>query len=414
QAVVVAHGEGAADKRLVAYAVPEATEGADGTREAADALGNGVETDGAGTRLAEELRMLVAARLPEYMVPSAVVLLERLPLTVNGKVDRAALPAPDYASDTGGGRGPASVREDVLSAVFGQVLGVERVGVDDDFFALGGHSLLAMRLVSRIRAVLGVELPVRAVFETPTVAGLAARLEQAGLQGSRGILLPLRSGDDHPPFFCVHAGLGLGWEYGWLANHVPPRYPLYAIRPRGLVGDEIPVPGSLVEMAADYVTEMRAVQATGPYYLLGWSFGGNVVHEMAVQLQEAGEEVAALVILDSHPAARLPSQEEDEQHAKDYERMVQILTGEEHEAYLEIIRNNENIARGHKEREFEGDALLVTTGTEKKAEWWQPYVTGTVREHKLDSSHYDLLSDRESVRKIWEAIAKEFGLAVTD
>ncbi|WP_210608733.1 non-ribosomal peptide synthase/polyketide synthase [Streptomyces rhizosphaericus] len=414
QAVVVAHGEGAADKRLVAYAVPEATEGADGTREAADALGNGVETDGAGTRLAEELRMLVAARLPEYMVPSAVVLLERLPLTVNGKVDRAALPAPDYASDTGGGRGPASVREDVLSAVFGQVLGVERVGVDDDFFALGGHSLLAMRLVSRIRAVLGVELPVRGVFETPTVAGLAARLEQAGLQGSRGILLPLRSGDDHPPFFCVHAGLGLGWEYGWLANHVPPRYPLYAIRPRGLVGDEIPVPGSLVEMAADYVTEMRAVQATGPYYLLGWSFGGNVVHEMAVQLQEAGEEVAALVILDSHPAARLPSQEEDEQHAKDYERMVQILTGEEHEAYLEIVRNNENIARGHKEREFAGDALLISTGPERKAEWWQPYVTGTVREHKLDSSHYDLLSDQESVRKIWEAIAKEFGLAGTD
>nr|QEO73643.1 AMP-dependent synthetase and ligase [uncultured bacterium] len=175
QAAVVAREDTPGDRRLVGYIVP-----ADGSAGGDDA------------ELASSVRAMVAERLPEYMVPSAMVVLDALPLTANGKLDRRALPAPAYQVKRS--RPPANEREELLCQVFAEVLGLERVGVDDDFFVLGGHSLLATRLVSRIRTVLGAEVEIRTVFQTPTVADMARKVGDR--KSTRPALRPMRQQEE--------------------------------------------------------------------------------------------------------------------------------------------------------------------------------------------------------------------------
>jgi acyl carrier protein len=172
-AVVLVREDRPGDRRLAAYVVP---------------------ADGAAPEAAD-LRAHAAGRLPDYMVPSAFVVLDALPLTPNGKLDRRALPVPD-ATAAVSSRQPRNPGEESLCAIFAKVLGLPRVGIDDSFFDLGGHSLLATKLVNQVRAELGVELPIRAVFEAPTVAALGAHITGARKKRVRPALRPMpRSGE---------------------------------------------------------------------------------------------------------------------------------------------------------------------------------------------------------------------------
>jgi len=167
QAAAIVRADDKGDKRLVAYVVPGGT-----PLDAASATATVAPTTA-------ELREHCSGMLPEHMIPSAVLVLDALPLTANGKLDRAALPEPDFAAMATGSE-PRTPREASMCALFAEVLGLPRVGVDNGFFDLGGHSLLATRLVSRVRSTFGVELSIRAVFESPTPAGLVERLDTAG------------------------------------------------------------------------------------------------------------------------------------------------------------------------------------------------------------------------------------------
>ena len=237
QAAVIAREDVPGDKRLVAYVVPTA--------------GSALETPA--------LRAHLAQSLPDYMVPAAYVPLDRLPLTPNGKLDRRALPAPDFAANVSS-REPRTPQEEMLAALFAEILSLERVGIDDNFFELGGHSLLATRLISRVRSVLGVELPIRALFEAPSVATLAERLDADDPAAPPGILLPLRPHGTRPPLFCLHPGGGLAWPYAGLLHHLPPEQPVYGLQARSLHQPDRR-PCNIEAMAADYLALYRRLLA---------------------------------------------------------------------------------------------------------------------------------------------------------
>ncbi|KAA8889619.1 amino acid adenylation domain-containing protein [Nocardia colli] len=248
--------------------------------------------------LAAEVRRWAAERLPEFMVPATVLVIDSVPLTPNGKLDRTALPDPEMLS-ANDYREPRTDRERTLAELFAEILGLPRVGIDDDFFELGGHSLLATRLTSRIRAVVGVDVPVRLIFDAPTVALLAPRLDEGAAGGTDfDPVLILKGSGTRQPLWCLHPGGGLGWFYQQLGRHLPDRA-VYAIQSRGLDGG--PTAGSMAEMVADYIDRIQTLQSEGPYHLLGWSYGGVVAQAMAAELSRRGMEVGFVGVLDSQP-----------------------------------------------------------------------------------------------------------------
>ncbi len=283
-AVLARPGQGG--KRLVAYIVRR-----DAARKEAVA------------DLTSGLRSHLRERLPDYMVPSSFHFLEALPITPTGKVDRTALLqiGGEETAERQDRVEPRDALELRLAKIWEEVLGVPRIGIRDDFFEAGGHSLLAVRLTARIQQELGKALPLTALFEGGTVEKMAALLRD-GETGPASALVPIQAAGSRAPFFCVHPAGGDVLGYAALARHLGPDQPFYGLQSPGLAGGE--PPASLEEMAGLYLQEIRRAQPEGPYRIGGWSLGGLIAFEMARQLQERGEEVALLAILDGAPEYR--------------------------------------------------------------------------------------------------------------
>jgi thioesterase domain-containing protein len=356
------------------------------------------------TGSAAGVREFAASRLPGYLVPSAVVVLDALPLTPNGKLDRGRLPAPDYAA--GVGREPDTLAEQVVCGAFAEVLGLQHAAPDDDFFALGGHSLLAVRLAARIKGLLGTEVGVRDVFEAPTPAALAARIA-AGPSGpgrdALGVLLPIRVAGARPPLFCAHPLSGLSWCYAPLARYVPPGIPLYGLQSPALDGAG-QIPRSLRELAAICAAQIQAVQPDGPCHLLGWSFGGSLAHEIAVQLQAAGRQVAALILMDAYP----PSQQAAEDGPEPQVQIPWPVSPQERERLDRIRQANTAMMRGHQPGSFRGEALLLVAtqgqAVVQPAGRWEPYITGPVTEVPIACEHHQMARP-EHLSQTWHAVS---------
>ncbi|MEM7349983.1 MAG: non-ribosomal peptide synthase/polyketide synthase [Acidobacteriota bacterium] len=282
EAAVVNHGDGA-DRRLVACVVAAADERPE----------------------PGELRSTLAKTLPEYMVPAIFRVLDRLPLTPSGKLDRVALSRrvlSDLAQTTAApGEGfvaPRDALELALVQLWEELLSLRPIGVRDNFFELGGHSLLATRLMAEIRRRLGHQPPLMALFQGPTVEALAATLRRGEAPDETSLLVALQPAGAHKPVFCVHPLLGDVMCYRLLAQALGTDQPFYGLQSPGVIPGGEPL-ATVEEMAGCYLAEIRSVQPQGPYFLAGWSFGGLVAYEMARQLTAEGQKVAFLGLMDT-------------------------------------------------------------------------------------------------------------------
>lgn len=275
QAIVIVREDTPGNKQLVAYIV------------------------GQSQPSIQELRQFLKIQLPDYMIPSAFVMLEALPLTPNGKIDRRALPAPENIRLDAEATfvAPCNELEIHLVKIWEQILGVKPIGIKDNFFELGGHSLTAVRLVAEIEKVWQKKLPLSVLFQKQTIAEFANILSQTEWLPSWSSLVPIQTEGNQTPLFLIHAIGGNLLDYEKLIHHLDRDRPIYGLQSIGLDGKQEPL-ASIPAMASHYIKEIRTIQPHGPYFLFGYSFGGIVAFEMAQQLDAQGKKIGWLGICD--------------------------------------------------------------------------------------------------------------------
>lgn len=398
QAAVIVRKDSVGHKQLIGYAVLHQPDAEDGAR---------IEP--------MDLRQYVATQLPAPMVPAAVILLDSLPLMRNGKLDHKVLSAWDSMSSQ-------TPMEKALAELWAEIFGLEKVHSHDNFFDLGGHSLLAMRLISRIYASLNIDITIRTLFEAPSVAELAQRLLMPdGIQENAfAVLLPLQPKGTRPPLFCIHPGGGLSWSYIGLSRHLGADQPVYGLQDRGFDGTA-PLAETIDAMASDYIEHIRRIQPNGPYHLLGWSFGGYVAHSMATQLEQQGESVALLALLDSDPdPGRLSDKREldrdaiDAQAASRYgDEMFSAMDEQRWENAFKVMQNHRRIRRIFSPSTYSGNALFFRatiaedeSHTLVSTDAWNPYVLGSIAVYDIPCKHGDM-NQPEPTAEIGRILARK-------
>ncbi len=260
-------------------------------------------------KLVPQIRQFLEKKVPPFMVPSAFVALESMPLTGNGKVNRKALPAPEPLGHESHGAlaAPRSPTERELARIWCHVLRIEKVGIHDNFFDLGGHSLLATQVMSRINGTFPVKLPLRRIFETPTIAGLVQAIESEAATEVRESIRLLKPGGAGPSLFLVHDGVGDTLLYKNLAWRMPESVKVFGIDPHA-TGFCPTLHTRIPDMAAYYVQQVLRVQSDGPYLLGSLCAGGMIAFEMALQLEAQGRSIGFVALLDAPgPELRLKS-----------------------------------------------------------------------------------------------------------
>jgi amino acid adenylation domain-containing protein len=277
QTVVIAREDISSEKKLIGYVVTQSA------------------------FLKEELISFLQSRLPAYMVPRIFILLNHLPLNVNGKLDKKALPDPDLLPEFGNRSiiEPETETQRIIAEIWKEALHLQQVSIKDNFFELGGHSLIAIKVMKLIEEKTKRRLPITALFEAPTIQKLSDLLEQDEKKDSWRSLIQIKPGGSKPPLYIIH-GSGLTvLIFHALAMGLDADQPVYGLQARGLNGLDEPF-DNMEEIASYYVGEILEQNPSGPFNLAGYSFGGIVAFEMAKQLKASGREVNMLAIFDTN------------------------------------------------------------------------------------------------------------------
>ncbi|MEU6774135.1 beta-ketoacyl synthase N-terminal-like domain-containing protein [Streptomyces sp. NPDC046759] len=316
---------------------------------------------------------------------------------------------------------PRTERERDVTAYWEEALGIDGIGIEDNFFDLGGDSMRAVLLATRLRTAGVLDVPVTRLLATPTIAGLLADVAEDAFAP----LLTLRAGTGRRPLFCVHPSIGTAWCYTALLPRLGADQPVYGLQGDGLDG-RLPAAADARRMVAGYLDRVRSVQPEGPYRLLGGSYGGMVVHAMATELRRAGQEVELLAMMDSPLPGQLAALPVPgpEQAGR---QVAAILRGDgsgvpvtdtDVRAMGRVFANNLRVAPGFELGRFDGDLLFFTAGgpgtvpeglplpagDRPLAEQWRQHVSGTVDDHRLPCGHYEMTRP-EHIARVGDVLA---------